>query len=86
MKEQDLPVETSEETMVQGKNRRPRGPRGLVLFVTAFGLTISVVLGFYLGYLSGRCYGCEHLTGILGALVGFLVGLIGLILLARGET
>lgn len=54
--------------------------------MTAFGLTISVLFGFYLGYLGGRYWGLEHYTGILGALVGFLVGIIGLIFLARGET
>lgn len=70
--------------MVRPKGR-PRVPRSLILFVTAFGLTISVVLGFYLGYLCGRHYGWEHHTGVLGALVGFLVGITGLILLARGE-
>jgi membrane protein DedA with SNARE-associated domain len=72
--------------MAQGRERRTRRRRGLVLVVTAFGLTISVLFGFYLGYLGGRYWGLEHYTGILGALVGFLVGIIGLIFLARGET
>jgi hypothetical protein len=78
-------VETNTGAKAQGKKRRTRRPRGLVLFVTAFGLTISVLFGFYLGYLGGRCWGLEHFTGVLGALVGFLVGIIGLIFLAKGE-
>lgn len=81
-----MPVETSVAAMGRGKRKKPRRLRGLVLFVTAFGLTISVVFGFYLGYLSGRCYGYEHLTGVLGAVAGFLVGLTGLIFLAKGES
>ncbi|HEY8393044.1 MAG TPA: hypothetical protein VIL83_10015 [Capillibacterium sp.] len=55
-------------------------------FVTAFGLTCSVLAGFYGGYLIGRRYGGEAYTGIGGALLGFVVGLAGLILLAAGEN
>ena len=54
--------------------------------VTAFGLTSSVVAGFYGGYLLGRPDGREPYTGIIGALLGFAVGLAGLILLAAGEN
>lgn len=81
-----MPVATGNETMVQGRKKKARQPRGLVLFAAVFGLTVSVLLGFYLGYLSGRNSGREPLTGVVGALVGFLVGITGLIFLARGET
>ena len=55
-------------------------------FVTAFGLTISVLLGFYGGYLIGDRYGWKSYGGVLGALVGLVLGLAGLIFLAQGET
>ena len=55
-------------------------------FVTAFGLTFSVLCGFYGGYLLGSRYGWKSSGGVLGALVGLFLGLLGLIYLAQEET
>ena len=71
--------------MLKEKKGGSRAKGGLLQFVTAFGLTISVVLGFYFGYLIGQPSGRETYTGVLGALVGFLLGLAGLIWLDSGE-
>ena len=69
------------------KKKRPLRLKGWVLqFVSAFGLTISVLLGFYLGYLIGGRSGGQSYGGVLGALVGLVLGLAGLIYLAHGEN
>lgn len=81
-----MPAATGAEAMVKEKKGKARRPRGAVLFIAAFGLTVSVLVGFSLGYLSGRSLGREPLTGVVGALVGFLVGIAGLIFLAKGEN
>lgn len=71
--------------MMKSEKRGPWLKGWLLQFVTAFTLTISVLVGFYAGYLIGRLYGGESYTGILGALLGFVVGLAGLILIAADE-
>mgnify|MGYP000850251492 CR=1 FL=1 len=60
--------------------------KGWVLqFITAFGLTLSVTVGFFLGYLAGKSFGGETYMGVVGALVGFVLGLAYLIWLATGN-
>lgn len=73
-------------TMTKPKRKGPRFRGWLLHFVTAFGLTSSVLAGFGLGCLIGQQYGGEPYTGIIGALLGFAVGLSGLILIAAGES
>jgi len=55
----------------------------LLQFITAFGLTISVTLGFFLGYWAGKYFGIELYTGVGGSLVGFGIGLVYLAWLAN---
>ncbi|NLW56548.1 MAG: hypothetical protein GX050_08045 [Firmicutes bacterium] len=57
----------------------------LLQFITAFGLTFSVTVGFFLGYRVGKVFGVEFYAGVGGALVGFGVGLGYLIWLAGRE-
>lgn len=71
--------------MIKQKNRGRRLKGWLLQFVTAFGLTTSVLVGFYVGYIIGRQHGGETYTGILGALLGFVLGLAGLIMIAASE-
>ena len=62
-----------------------RVKRWFLQLITAFGLTLSVTIGFFLGYLAGNSFGGETYTGIVGALVGFVFGLAYLIWLAIGN-
>jgi F0F1-type ATP synthase assembly protein I len=72
--------------MAKRKKKGSRLKGWLLQFATAFGLTASVLAGFYAGYLIGRFYGGETYTGIIGALLGFVVGIVGLILITIGEN
>lgn len=67
------------------KRRWPRsqGFGGWMLqFTAGFGLPLSVILGFAAGYfLGGRRFGSY--AGLIGALVGFVLGLTYLVWLAQ---
>ena len=51
-------------------------------FITAFGLSISVTGGFFLGHWVGKKVGGRTYTGVIGALIGLVVGLTYLTWLA----
>lgn len=71
------------------RDRKPTGffrVKGWLLqFITAFGLTLSVTVGFFLGYRIGKAFGVEVYAAVGGALVGFVIGLVYLIWLVDGN-
>jgi len=74
----------------EGTDMRGRKAKGfvrvkgrLLQFLTAFGLTLSVTAGFFLGYWAGKYFGVELYAGVGGSLVGFGIGLAYLAWLAN---